>query len=115
MIIQTEYSKAQSFSEGLAGVGKSVDNSEKYGFIDRTGKLVIPLQYDSIGVFPEGLAAVKSDGKVGFVDKTGKVVIPLKYEDSFLYVLKFKNGIVKVKLGDKDFYISKDGTEYYEP
>ena len=100
----------------MAGVGKDVDNNKKYGFIDRTGKLVIPLQYDSVGVFSEGLAAVKSNGKVGFVDKTGKVVIPLKYEDFyFIYNVKFKKGIVKVKLGDKDFYIGKDGTEYYEP
>ena len=64
----------------------------KYGFIDKTGKEVIPFQYDEATYFYDGLALVKEGtirdkknnvtqyGKYGFIDKTNKVVIPIKYE-----------------------------------
>jgi hypothetical protein len=59
------------FSEGLAGVG----SGKKYGFIDKTGNMVIPLQ-DNLGSrgFSEGPAGVTVGNKWGFIDKTGKMV-----------------------------------------
>ncbi|RLG25198.1 WG repeat-containing protein, partial [Methanosarcinales archaeon] len=57
------------FSERLARVVKN----GKYGFVDKKGKIVIPLKYDNAGSFSEGLAWVEKDGKEGFVDKKGKV------------------------------------------
>ncbi len=41
MVIDTQYSYASEFSEGLAMVGQNGN----YGFIDTTGKFIIPLQY----------------------------------------------------------------------
>ena len=67
-----------------------VEKNDKYGFIDKTGKVVIPLEYDDAwnfkeGLaqydFKEGLAKVKKDDKWGRIDTTGKVVVPLKYDD----------------------------------
>ena len=67
------------FTEGLAAVlDKNID---KYGFIDETSKVVIPCQWEFVGYFTEGLAAVMDEhGKFGFIDKTGKVVIPCQWE-----------------------------------
>jgi hypothetical protein len=52
----------------------------KWGFIDRTGKIVIPPQFDNVGEFHSGLAAVnyETPGKPSqweFIDKSGKVVV----------------------------------------
>lgn len=47
----------------------------KYGFIDRTGKIVIPPRFDGAGKFSEGRADVTIDGKHGYIDKAGVVVI----------------------------------------
>ncbi|CAN5507341.1 hypothetical protein BH11CYA1_BH11CYA1_17640 [soil metagenome] len=47
------YDSARPFHEGLAAVQK--DNN--WGFIDTEGKLVIPMQYGSVGDFSEGLAS----------------------------------------------------------
>lgn len=58
------------FSDGLAVVKKD----GKYGFIDRTGKEVIPLIYDDAYGFYDGLAAVEKDGKMGYIDRTGKEI-----------------------------------------
>ena len=54
----------------------------KYGFVDTTGKLVVPLKFDDAGEFSEGLARVqdRSDEFLwGYTDKTGKLVIPYRY------------------------------------
>ena len=77
--IPTEYEAGRMrFSDGMARV---TDENLKYGFIDKTGHLVIPCQYDDAGDFSEGLAWVQDENfKYGFIDKTGKLVIPCQYD-----------------------------------
>jgi len=45
---------------------------DKWGFCDRNKKIVIPIKYDLVWPFSEGLAAVKLNGKLGYIDKEGK-------------------------------------------
>ena len=96
-----KYDYAWSFSEGLA----KVKLNEKYGFIDKTDKVVIPIKYDYAWSFSEGLAKVKLNGKYGFIDKSGKVVIPIKYD----YAGDFSEGLAKVELNGKWGFIDKTG------
>lgn len=53
---------------------------EKVGFIDETGKIIIPIQYDAASNFSEGLCVVSIGKKVGCIDSLGNVVLPLQYE-----------------------------------
>jgi hypothetical protein len=53
---RTDYAYAFPFHEGLAAVYSADKN--KWGFIDRSGDLVIPLEFDGVGEFSEGLAWV---------------------------------------------------------
>ena len=55
------------FSEGLA----QVLLNGKWGYIDKTGKEVIPCKYDWAWQFYEGFAQVSTKGKWGYVDKQG--------------------------------------------
>ncbi len=71
-----------------------VAENGKTGFIDATGKLVIPQTYDSAEDFSEGLAAVSSHGKYGYIDTHG--VLKIQYQ--FDYAAKFANGVAAVKL-----------------
>lgn len=50
-----------------------VYDGEHFGFIDNTGKLIVPCKYEARGTFSEGLSPVqdKNGGKWGFVDKEG--------------------------------------------
>lgn len=77
------YGDALPFSEGLAAarpLGKTWDAF--YGFIDKTGKLVIPHEYPFIfdmnmsdgWTFKNGKAKVYKDKRFFFIDKTGKEV-----------------------------------------
>ena len=60
------------FHEGLAAYK---DVSGKWGYIAKTGKVVIPCKWKKAGVFHEGLAVVVDDkGKLHKIDKTGKIV-----------------------------------------
>jgi len=62
---------AESFSEGLAGVGTNTGKFEdetsqqwpifKYGFVDKTFKVVIPQKFLAVRKFSEGLAAAASE------------------------------------------------------
>ena len=92
-----------SFSEGLA----AVEINEKFGFIDRSGKLVIAANYE-VGYFPrfsEGLVWVKFNGKYGAINKEGAVIIPFEYDEVFS---DFSDGLSKVLLNGKECFIDMD-------
>jgi hypothetical protein len=55
--LTTKFFYASKFSEGLAAVYDSKSN--KSGSIDKAGKLVVPLEYDSVGPCSEGLIDVR--------------------------------------------------------
>jgi len=68
------------------------------GYVDKTGKEVIPLKYVRVSYFNEGLASVSNKRNLfGVIDKKGKVVIPFKY----YYISDFKNGfaVASKKIG----------------
>ena len=62
------------FHEGLARVRTS---EGKWGYVNKAGKIVIPVQFSFAGNFYEGMATIQQGGyDIGYIDKTGKVVIP---------------------------------------
>ena len=76
--LENDYNVVGPFSEGLA----KVSWGKKWGFIDSTGKEVVPLKYDLVGDFSEGLAWVgvgtkSGEREFGYIDRTGKEVIPI--------------------------------------
>ena len=58
------------FYDGLA----SVMQNKKYGYVDKSGTIVIPLEYDFAMYFEKGKARVKKDGIYFSIDKTGKKI-----------------------------------------
>ena len=46
-------------------------DGNKEGFIDRTGKLVIPCEYSISENFSEGLVAVWKNNQPGYIDLNG--------------------------------------------
>ncbi len=81
----------------------------KYGYMDKTGRLVINPQFDGAWSFSEGLAMVGSGGwgtrKYGYIDKTGKYVIAPQFDKA----LSFSGGLARVKIGGKWGYIDMTG------
>ena len=58
VMIEPKYQNASYFSEGLA----AVKQNDKWGYIDETGKTVIPFEYDYAFPFNEGVAVVAKYG-----------------------------------------------------
>jgi hypothetical protein len=71
-----------------------VMDHDRAGFIDRTGKIIIPLCFDKVGAFAEGLARFERDGSWGYVDASGSVVI----EPRFRWAQEFSEGLARVQI-----------------
>ncbi len=66
----SEYERVRPFSGGRAVVEKD----GKFGYIDTTGKIVIPLKYTLAEDFNSGEAYVQIGEKTSFIDPDGKVL-----------------------------------------
>lgn len=76
-IHEPAFNEATAFSESLAAVRVG----EKWGYVDHTGRWVIPLSLAHAEPFWHGLARVAFDGgRWGYVDKEGSVVWQNKSE-----------------------------------
>jgi hypothetical protein len=76
------------FSEGLAGV----QIGEKWGFIDKTGKVVIEPTFEAVQKFSEGFAAVRLGCAWGFIDHVGVFAI----KPQFRHATEFSDGLAAV-------------------
>lgn len=104
-VIPPIYDEVYNFYNDLA----VVKLKNKWGIIDKTGKVVVQTKYEAMGivVLIDTPIKVKLNNKWGFIDKTGKEVIPIIYDfaDDF-YGLK-----AKVILNGNTLYISQTGKE----
>lgn len=72
ILIPFNYSSTYLYSHNLACVIKN----EKRGYIDRSGKVIIPLIYDSYADFYEdGVVVIRKNNKEVLIDTTGKEII----------------------------------------
>lgn len=74
-----------------------IQQGEKWGYIDRTGSVVIAPQFEEAIDFTEGLARVLVEGKWGYVDTAGKMVIP----PTINIAMRFSEGLAAVLVGGK--------------
>lgn len=103
-----QYSYNDDFSDGLACV--EAKTSQKYGFIDKSGKLVIPCTYKWADPFQDGYACVQnSRDKYGVIDKSGNTVIPFEWD----YLRNASDGLFIAENYDDDStcLIDKNGTK----
>lgn len=104
-LAEVKFDSVGVFHDGLA----MVKAAERYGYIDRSGAIVIPIQWMAAYDFSEGLAALRVDKKhFQFINTVGTVVIKSKKYDS---VGRFRNGICRVVKGGKVKWIDTKGKE----
>ena len=96
---------ASNFHDGLA----KIESQNKYGYVNTTGKIVIPCQFEIASDFSEGLARISSKVKdkwvYGFIDKTGKIEINQQFDNAF----DFSEGRAMIETGGKYGFIDKTG------
>lgn len=109
------YVQVESFSDGLAAVAEGRWKEAKYGFINKTGEVAIPLRFDpqlgqmesmSLSRFTEGLASVMFGNLYGYIDHKGNTVIPPVFRDAG----QFSEGLASITTADgQKGYIDKAG------
>ena len=123
-IIQPQYKAVGSFSEGLAAVSRSVTRADVnsrgqesnfrsidlWGFIDKSGREVVPRKYFSVRPFSNGYSRViiedrsfndeRQYNKWGLVDRNGNLIVPCNYSE----IGDFSGNLVKVtkRVGERN-------------
>lgn len=113
-------SHAQNAGEGLL----PIQQGGKWGYINRSGEVVIKPQFEAAEPFADGLALVrypprkkplkpgeKKHGKFGYIDTEGAIVIPMQFE----MAQPFSEGLAAVRVDSKWGYIDKNGKFVIEP
>lgn len=102
------------FKDGLSAYSVKDSISEKWGFVDSSGKTVIQPQFYDTGNFSEGLCAVKDENRNWkYIDKKGI----MKFEQSFRTASDFFNGkaIISDNFEEKFGLINSEGSIVLEP
>lgn len=68
----------------------------KYGFINNTGNVAIPFNFDNASTFQNNIACIEINGKFGYINAEGKQIIPTIYDKIELFD---KNGYAAVMRG----------------
>lgn len=100
-----------SFHEGFCSV--LVDG--KCGFINKTGAMAIPPQFDGADGFDHGVAPVRiGEDNWGFIDRTGKFIVPPKYRltepPEYWYT---NDGLLRILDGDETCYFDLTGKQIW--
>ncbi len=86
-----------------------VRNKKKYGFINKDGVELTPLDFELIGKKQEGRISVLKDGKMGFIDESGAMRIPMKFDDDGNYWPYFEKGVAYAYSNGKYGFINPEG------
>jgi hypothetical protein len=99
IVIPCEYDLliGQSNKWGLTEVRKQ----GLVGYVDESGKEVIPCKYQSAGDFSEDVVNVRLNNKWGYIEASGRQVIPHAYDIG----LEFTEGLARVAI--------REGSAYY--
>jgi hypothetical protein len=99
IVIPVQFHNARSFSDGLAAV--EVDG--KWGYIDRTGKMVILPQFLGARDFKNDRALVKFPPENWrYIDRTGKVAIEIDFGNWSIHARDFSEGLAAVFIEDRN-------------
>jgi len=84
-----------------------VDIGYKWGFIDGTGRVVVPPQFDDVGKFSEGLCPVRSRGETAYIDESGKIALRVEKP---IYAENFSDGLAEAETAKALWgYIDRSG------
>ncbi len=99
-IIPPVYNDISFFLDGFA-----VNKDGQYSYMDKTGKVIMPLDYFPLDYFNGDLRSARKDERnMGYIDETGKVVIPLEFND----IGDFNDGLACVE----KYYDLGNGSSY---
>lgn len=79
---------------------RSKDN--KWGYINSSNEIIIPLKYDKVKFTEKGIFGVKLNNKWGFVDWYGNITVPIIYAD---LITGFDNKRIAIVMDSRATYL----------
>jgi hypothetical protein len=83
----------------------AIRDGRKFGFINRSGAVVVSPKFDAVGEVREGRISVYVNSHAGYIDLSGKVVIEPKYDSGS----DFRDSRAVVRVGEKYSLIDPSG------
>lgn len=101
------YTDATPMSDNRIGVKRN----GKYGFLDPTGREVIPCIYDETGIFSMGRTLARLGEHYGIIDTLGNIILPFEYEDKTPKGIKYMyyDSLAMVEKDGKIGFVDLDG------
>ncbi len=108
-VIEPQFAVSKDFDliSGLARIKKN----DRWGYTDKSGKIMYMNDCENMGDFSEGLAKGMKNGKVGYFNPNGEWAIAPEFDGG----RNFKNGFAAVKKGKKWGFINILGEWIIEP
>ena len=107
----SDYTYAGKFIDGVSLIRRneksegSLFGDDYYGFIDKSGKVVISPIYDDVCEFENGFARVRKDDKWGVMNISGNVIVEIEYDA----ILPFHENLAGAMKNEKWGYIDTSG------
>ena len=95
-----DYVSSNPYTSDLASFTVDI---RKHGYVDLTGRVVVPAQYEFTGMIKDGVGVVRSGDLFGVIDEKGRTVLPIMYEE---FICDFSANLFGVKSGDKWGYVN---------
>lgn len=117
-VVFRTHNRMESFHEGLAAAAAVPPGfAGKWGYVDRSGRVVIDKRFEFADDFSEGLAGVVLGDKYGFINRRGEMVIPPRFDlrregrhvQNLVSAGRFREGLARVSVGGLHGYIDKAG------
>jgi hypothetical protein len=109
---------AYPFQEELLAEKERIDqlflpykSGEKWGFINQSGKIVIPATFDGVDFFHEGIAVVSVNDKLGYINKSGNTIIKPQFDEANA----FSNGVAVFQKNNRYGLLDRSGGVLLEP
>ncbi|OAB32474.1 hypothetical protein PMSD_15915 [Paenibacillus macquariensis subsp. defensor] len=85
-------------------------DTNRYGYINTTGKIAIPCTYEEAGYFSEGIAHVSMvNSNEVFIDRSGTIITTLKQQFSSEYIFSDGLALAYAPRGNKIGFINTSG------
>jgi hypothetical protein len=81
----------------------------KWGYVDRSGRVVIAPRFDRADRFSDGLAAVQDGAVLGYVDASGRLALVPEHAPAGLLHSPFSSGLAVVRVGQRYGYMDRTG------
>jgi hypothetical protein len=116
-ILDKSGNETEVTAPGIVGIKPATEGlipfntkDKKFGFLDKTGKVVVEPKFKTVGYFAAGLAWAKlDDGKIGFINTKGEWAIQPNYDMAKDFSAGDK--LARVKKGEQILFVNASGAE----